>query len=373
MAFDVPFIRPIFPAAEDLAADVTEIVRSNWFTNFGPKEQRFRAGIADYLGSDLEVVTFNNATTALVASLSQLLKDEPPGGLVIVPSFTFAAGPQAIRWAGHHPLFIDIDESSLQPSLGAARAAWDRYGKKIVGVLLCNTFGIGGELIDEWETFAAERGVPLIIDSAAGFGSLYPDGTNVGTRGDCEIFSFHATKPFAIGEGGAVVTRDVRLAEVLRSFSNFGFEAADGAVRAGLNGKLQEINAAIGVRQLLTIDDVIRERRQVLQRYGEIFSYADAGEIVRNADKSSVCFAPVILRDAESRDPLLSGLRAAGIEARVYYAPPVHRHASFEHDLCTGRLELTEAVSTRILCLPVLQGMPESVFDRVVTLVDQHC
>jgi len=373
VVFDVPFIRPVFPSSEVLAADVTEIVQSNWFTNFGPKEQRFRTGVANYLGSDLEVVTFNNATTALVAALSQLLEARPAGGLVIVPSFTFAAGPQAIRWSGHHPLFIDIDEESLQPSLQAAHTAWDQYGTRIVGILLCNTFGIGSEDVDGWETFAADRDLPLIIDSAAGFGSVYPDGTSVGTRGDCEIFSFHATKPFAIGEGGAVATRDTGVAESLRSFSNFGFEGADGSVRAGLNGKLQEINAAIGLRQLLTIDDVVRERRQVLGRYADIFADADSGRIVRNAENSSVCFAPVLLNDSITRDPLLDGLRDSGIEARVYYGPPVHRHPTFKRDLRVGRLESTEVVSTRILCLPVFQGMAETVFQRVEALVDEHC
>lgn len=373
MGFDIPFIRPVFPSSEELAADVAKIVHSNWFTNFGPKEQQFRVGIADYLGGDLEVVTFTNATIALVASLSQLLESRAPGGLVIVPSFTFAAGPQAIRWAGHHPLFIDIDGESLQPSLQAAQAACDEHGPKIVGILLCNTFGIGGEAVRSWEELATRHGIPLIIDSAAGFGSMYPDGSRVGTRGDCEIFSFHATKPFAIGEGGAVVTRDGRIAEVLRSFSNFGFEGGDGAVRAGLNGKLQEINAAIGLRQLLTIDDVVRERRQVLERYARIFVAADAGSTVPFAENSSVCFAPVMLHDAASRNPLLDALRTAGIEARVYYAPPVHQHPTFADDLRVGRLEVTEAVSTRILCLPVFQGMPESTFQVVQALVEEHC
>lgn len=190
-------------------------------------------------------------------------------------------------------------------------------------------------------------------------------------RGDCEVFSFHATKPFAIGEGGAVVTRHAWAAQALRSFSNFGFEGEAGAVREGLNGKLQEINAVIGLRQLDTIDEVVRERRDVLRRYREVLEPTGRVAVVRNAANSSVCFAPVLIDRTEDRDGLLAGLREAGIEARTYYAPAVHRHPAFASAARIGELEITESVNGRILCLPVFQGMPSSAFDTVRTLAEK--
>lgn len=371
MSFEIPFIRPIFPNSTVLAADVAEIVDSNWFTNFGPKERQFRKEVAGYLGGAHEVVTFSNATIALVGALSVFLGDRAPAGYVIVPSFTFAAGPQAIRWVGRQPLFIDIDEESLQPSLHAAEQACEQFGDQIAGILFCNTFGIGADDVHLWEELAARHAIPLVIDSAAGFGSHYPDGEKVGLRGDCEVFSFHATKPFAIGEGGAVVTRHPWAAQSLHSFSNFGFEGDAGAVREGLNGKLQEINAVIGLRQLGTIDDVVRERRDVLRRYRDILEPTARVAVVRNAANSSVCFAPVLVDRVEDRDGLLADLRDAGIEARVYYGPPVHRHPAFAGATRIGELDATDSVSGRILCLPVFQGVPDSAFETVRILAQK--
>lgn len=364
MSFDVPFIRPVFPPAEVVAADVADIVESNWFTNFGPKERLFRQGLVDYLGSGTDVATFCNATLALVAALSVMLEGRPVGGFVIVPSFTFAAGPEAIRWVGREPLFIDIDEQSVQPSLPAARAALADHRGRVDAILFCNTFGIGAEEIGDWEALAAEEGIPLVVDSAAGFGSVYSDGSRVGTRGDCEVFSFHATKPFAIGEGGAVAARDARIAEACRSFSNFGF-GSGGAIRAGLNGKLQEINAAIGIRQLAGFDADLVERRLVLERYRAAFEPTGLGRLVPHARLSSVCFASILVDDERRRDALLADYRAEGIEARVYYAPPVHLQPAFASAPRASSLRVTESVSARMLALPAFQGMAEDTFDTI--------
>lgn len=365
MPFEIPFIRPVMPPPAEVAADVAAIIESNWFTNFGPFEQRFREGIASYLGADLHVATFANATIALTAALSVTLQGKP-AGLVLVPAFTFAAGPHAIRAAGHEPLFIDIDESTLQPSFARARESFAVFGDRISAILLCNTFGIGGA-VDEWERLALDAGVPLIIDSAAGFGSRYPDGTHVGGRGDCEVFSFHATKPFAIGEGGALVSRDSRLAARAREFSNFGFSGDGGAVAAGTNGKLQEINAAIGLRQLARFDSVVKARQSVLQEYRAVLDRTGAGQLVRNADRSAVCFASIVFVDGYMRDHVVAHLRSEGVEARTYYSPAVHRQPAFVDAPIAGDLEVTAMIEERIACLPVFENIPEAVFRALET------
>jgi len=129
---------------------------------------------------------------------------------VLLPSFTFAAGAEAILRSGFEPLFIDVDRKSWQPNIEQAEQILTE-SDDIAGILLCNVFGVGNTNITEWEKLASKFAKPLIIDSAAGFGSKYFDEEKVGTRGDCEIFSMHATKPFAIGEGGLVVSKNEKL------------------------------------------------------------------------------------------------------------------------------------------------------------------
>lgn len=366
MGFDVPFIRPVFPSAEVLSVDIAEIVGSNWFTNFGPKEEEFTRAIADYVGSGYSVVTFSNATVGLMAALTCLLGRGDGSQYVIAPSFTFAAGPEAIEWSGYKPLFVDIDASTVQPALADAIAAIDSPEFDIAAILLCNTFGIGNSQIAAWEQLARSAHIPLVIDSAAGFGSTYADGRRVGRAGDCEVFSFHATKPFAIGEGGAVVTRDPGLAIRLKEFTNFGFRDGKGAVALGLNGKLQEISAAIGLRQLAQFDRVLGARHDVLARYMK--ELALSGVVFpEQIENSSVCFASMLFPDGLARDNVRSNLLAKGVEARAYYSPPVHHQPHFESAARFGGLEVTEDVVSRILSVPVYQDMAE---EHIVLILD---
>ncbi len=374
--FDVPFIRPVFPPSGVIARDVTEIVDSNWFTNFGPKERLFAQRLAASVGEDMHSATFCNATVALVAALSVALGDPRPAAagderrLVLVPSFTFAAGPQSIQAVGREPLFIDIDEATLQPSLAAAAEAMVAHGDEVDGILLCNSFGVGNVHIGEWEALAERFGVPLVIDSAAGYGSRYPGAGAVGSRGTCEVFSFHATKPFAIGEGGAIISRDAALIEAARSFSNFGF-ANGGAVRWGLNGKLQEINAAIGLRQMERFAEALSARRAIQARYVDVFASLAGARTVAHAELSSVCFATLVLPDEAVRAAVVGEARAAGIEARVYYAPPVHLQPRFLQAARHGSLPHTVDISRRTVALPVFEGLPTHVFDTFRSIIDR--
>lgn len=368
MSFDVPFIKPVFPASGVIARDFDAIVESNWYTNFGPMERRFSAEIASTIGPDYRAVTFANATVGLIALVHSALGRGDGTEFVIVPSFTFAAGPEAVLWSGYRPLLIDIDPESLQPLLAAAREAFSSGEFAIAGILLCNTFGIGNAEVESWESLAAETGVPLLIDSAAGFGSEYSDGSPVGSRGLAEVFSFHATKPFAIGEGGAVVTRDNDLADRLAAFQNFGFRDRLGAADIGLNGKLQEINAAIGLRQLEAFNGAVSSRRDVVEQYRRALTNTSI-HFPHNIDRSSVCFASVLFGDPDARERARLALTAAGVEVRTYYSPVVHDQPFLRDAARIGSLPTTGSVSERILSLPVHQNMDPEHIERIVSTI----
>lgn len=370
MSFEVPFIRPVFPESRLIGYDFDRIVESNWYTNFGPMERKFSEAITDYIGEGFHAATFNNATSALLAVVQCVLGSGDGTRSIIVPSFTFAAGPAAIEWNGYRPLFIDIDVTTLQPLIADAEAALVSGRTDVAGILLCNTFGIGNAEINQWQQLARRFEVPLMVDSAAGFGSRYDDATRVGTAGVCEVFSFHATKPFAIGEGGAVVTRDADLAVRLREFQNFGFTPGIGATALGLNGKLQEINAAIGLRQLETFDDAVASRQVIARGYAERVDPAVFG-FPPGLFASSVCFASVLLPTHALREQVLSTLLDAGVEARVYYAPAVHAQPRFAAAERFSGLSGTESVVSRIIALPVHQNMTSAAMGRVVDALNR--
>lgn len=371
MSAEIPFIRPSFPAAEDLAADVKAISDANWYTNFGPMERQFSAVLAGYVGRGVTASTCSNGTIGLLAAVHAVLGQGDGSRFLLLPSFTFVATAQAAQWCGYRPLFCDLDPTTIQPSVEDAASLIEAHGQRVAGILVCNTFGVGNSQIGQWEALAESHGLPLLIDSAAGFGSDYVDGEPVGARGACEIFSFHATKPMGIGEGGAVLSRSPRIVEAVHEFQNFGFTDGRDSTHLGLNGKLSEFHAAVGLRQLESLDARIASRRRVLARYASALESLGL-DFQDNADRSSVCFAGAVCRSSDHKVAVLASLRANGVQARDYYNPPVHRQTHYAQNpeiWASSELAVTLDVCARIVSLPVHDFMPDADVDRVVLAI----
>lgn len=372
MLSEIPFIRPSAPSPDELADDFAEITNANWYTNFGPKERSFAQAVGAYLGEGLHVATFANGTLALLAALQVTFGFGNRDRYLLMPGFTFVASSQAAVWAGYRPWFVDIDPDTWQPSADSARAVLERSRDRIAGVLLANTFGVGNPRIGRWRELADEWELPMVIDSAAGFGSAYPDGERVGGQGDCEIFSFHATKPFMTGEGGALVSRDADRVERARRFQNYGF-ADGGCVEFGLNGKLNEISAAIGLRQLVGLDERLASRRDVFKRYCADLSGSGLS-FQPNVEASSVCFASARCDSPEHKSAVLAALQDNAIRAHDYYNPPQHRQPYFQANPELVRmtdLSVTEHLCSRIVSLPVHNYMAADDVARVIATVQE--
>ncbi|CAM3035047.1 DegT/DnrJ/EryC1/StrS family aminotransferase [Mycobacterium intermedium] len=368
---EIPFIRPSFPGPAELAEDFAEISRANWYTNFGPKERQFARAMGDYLGPDLHVATLANGTMALIAALHTTFGAGTRDRYLLMPSFTFVGVAQAALWTGYRPWFVDIDPNTWQPSAACARAVLERSRDQIAGIVLANVFGVGNPDIGVWEDLAAEWELPIVVDSAAAFGSSYGAGERVGGRGACEIFSLHATKPFAVGEGGALVSRDRRLVERAYNFQNFGFGRSGESAQLGMNGKLQEISAAIGLRQLVGLDQRLASRRKVLESYQAGLSGLGVRFQV-NAEASSLCFASVCCTSAAHKAAVLASLRRHAIQARDYYNPPQHRHSYFVNNaelVESTDLTVTDDICSRIVSLPVHDHMDARDIARVIAAV----
>jgi dTDP-4-amino-4,6-dideoxygalactose transaminase len=317
---------------------------------------------------DVKCVPVANATLGLMLGLRALVGPGRPGRReVLLPSFTFAATVNAVLWAGLQPVFVDVEERSWHLDPVALERALDARGSSVSAVLACSTFGVPPPLSHRrrWEEAARAADVSLLVDSAAGFGATGEDGEILGTQGDAEVFSFHATKPFAIGEGGLITTADEELANRLIRLANFGFE--DGLVHTdvGLNAKLPEWSAATALAVLDTYDEVLARRRAtaslMLDRLEEQGYQRQSGSI-----GAAWQFVPVLAPSAAVRAAALEVTRRAEIEIRTYFAVPLHRMPAFAGMPIEGELRCTEDLAERALSLPMANDLPSSHVDAIV-------
>jgi dTDP-4-amino-4,6-dideoxygalactose transaminase len=287
-----------------------------------------------------------------------------------VPSFTFVASVDAVVWAGFTPVFLDVDPEDWHVST-ASMARLADLGADLAGVLQCSTFGAAPSAARRrgLGEVAADLGVPVVVDSAAGFGSEDEDGRRLGDQGTAEVFSFHATKPFAIGEGGLVTSSSADVLQSVAQLSNFGFDR-ERAVRGpvGINAKMPELSAAVGLAVLATFDDVLAHRRAAAAWLRDELSASDVA-FQQGSATSTHQFVPIALSTPEARDRLLAAAGPAGIELRVYFEPPMHRLAPFANLPRVDELDATEHLSRRIVGLPMANDIGSGSLERIRDLV----
>ncbi len=250
----IRFIRPTIPPPDNWLPYVREAYESRWFSNGGPLANRFEKALLDKYGTrDREAVLLANCTDGLTAALLALgIK-----GNVAVPAFTFPATAHSVACAGCQPVLCDVSKQTWEFDPNALRRLLQR--ERIAAVMHVRTFGFCRD-ISEIEEVARQFGVPLIVDAAAALGGCDERGAYAGSRGVAEVFSLHATKVFAVGEGG-VVFASPDLAARIRAVANFGLCNND-VVLGGFNAKCSEFHAAVGLAVLECIDDYIEPPRR---------------------------------------------------------------------------------------------------------------
>jgi dTDP-4-amino-4,6-dideoxygalactose transaminase len=366
----IRFQCPELPSGTDIERHLAAAREVRWFSNSGPCHRLLTERLEDFLGGGTRLVLTANATVGLMLALRALVGEHTTQRLVVVPSFTFPATAQAIRWVGLEPLWVDVESSGWHLDPAELGDALEAHRGDVAAVLACSTFGTAPPLGQSaaWRELCARAGVPLIVDSAPGFGSRAEDGSHLGAQGAAEIFSFHATKPFAIGEGGAVATADPELADRLSAMTNFGFghEREIGEV-FGLNGKLSEIHCAIGLAILDRFDAVLAARRERAQRMRARLEPAGFG-FQAGARDSSWQFVPVLAPSADVRDAVLSASRKQAIEVRAYHTP-LDRMAAFSSHLAHGELSVTRHLARHALSLPLANDLSEHAIERILALL----
>ncbi len=361
----VPLVRPTVDVDAGLELAFTEILRSGMLTN-ARHVREFEEAAAAYLGVE-HAVAVSNCTTGLILVLRCL----DLVGDIAVPSFTFMASGHAIDWAGHgvrfadsHPRTWTLDPEAVAPLV-----------PEVAGVMAMHTFGSPCDA-DRLQELCDSRGIPLIFDAAHGFGSRYPDGSMVGSKGLAEVFSLSPTKTLSTGEGGLVATNDAALAAKLRTAREYGNPGDYDSRFIGLNGRMTEVSGLMGVHALKSLDRWLEVRRSLVERYrarlaglpglefqqlqpGAVSSYKDLGIRV-DGDRFGM-----------TRDELAERLGQENVSTRKYFSPALHRQTAYRGIPEGADLSVTEELAASMITLPLYSHMPADLVDEICDLVGE--
>ena len=360
----IPVTRPDLPPLEALMPYLEEIWRSRIVTNGGPFHAELERRLADYLGVE-HVALFSNATLALVTAMQALRIT----GEVITTPYSFVATAHALLWNGITPVFADIDPCTL--NLDPARAE-EAITPNTSAIMPVHVYGVPCD-VDAFQKLAERYNLKLIYDAAHAFGvQRLGQGKphSILGYGDLSIVSFHGTKVFNTFEGGAIICPDLRTKSHIDHLKNFGFVDETTVVAAGINGKMSEFNAALGLAQLQRIDSAIAERAHIDRLYREALRDVcgiKLHDLVVGGSTNHGYF-PVFI-GAEfplSRDEVYRRLREQGIMARRYFHPLITEFPMYRR-LASAQLPLRAArmASSTVICLPIFPGLELKDIHRI--------
>jgi dTDP-4-amino-4,6-dideoxygalactose transaminase len=351
---------------EVLLGRIGDMLDRRRLSNNGPLVQEFEKRICDFLGVK-HVVAMCNATVALeIASRALNLHGE-----VIVPSYTFIATAHALQWQEITPVFCDIDPSTHNIDPAKIERLITPRTTGIIGVHVWGR-GCDTEAIKE---IAAKHNLKVMYDASHGFGCSN-GGRMLGSFGECEVFSFHATKFLNCFEGGAVVTNNDELAEKMRLMRNFGFQGFDNVIYLGVNGKMSEVHAAMGLTNLEAVEEIIAINRRNYETYRE--GLADvAGISVIDYDPSERNNYQYVVIEVDpevcprNRDEIVEALHAENVIARKYFWPGCHKMEPYRSLQPNAGLLLpeTERIAARVIVLPTGQTVEVETVARVCRII----
>ncbi|NUQ17976.1 MAG: DegT/DnrJ/EryC1/StrS aminotransferase [Sphingomonas sp.] len=332
------------------------------YSNFGPLATELERRLAERLGIDAQgLVSVANATVGLAATLSEI--GRPGRNLCLLPSWTFCASAHAVLQSGLQPFFVDVDPLTWQLSPAALLALPAEVLDRAAAAMIVGAFGAPVNPL-AWDSFGARSGIPVVIDAAAGFDSVVA--STVPT-----VVSLHATKSLPAGEGGFVATADPELGRAIRQRINFGFAGSRTAEVAGMNGKLSEYTAAVGLASLDRWPASRGTWSRLRDGYDKRMRYARPVWFSGGTAQQAWVTATFVLAVPAPVTTIAEELKAAGIDTRRWWQAGCHREPAFEH---CGRTDLaaTECLAESALGLPFFPDLTEAHMDAVVAELVKH-
>lgn len=358
--------QPSLPPLEDYYEYLKSIWDTKWLTNQGEFHKEFEAKLAEYLGVNY-ISLFANGTLALICAL-QVLRVT---GEVITTPFSFVATTHALHWNNIKPVFCDISASS--PNLNP-----DKIEKNITpqtnAILPVHVYGLPCE-VERIQEIADTYGLKVIYDACHAFGVKKKE-VSITNFGDLSILSFHATKVFTTMEGGAIVCHDEKVKKRIDYLKNFGFAGETLVIAPGINAKMNEAQAALGLLQLKSIDHYIEKRKRVA------FCYREKLEGIKGLDfldyredvRYNYAYFPIFVDEERyglNRDVLYEWLKGHNIYSRRYFYPLISQFPTYRglDSASPENLPVAEKLTQQVICLPIYPELDFSTIDKICTLI----
>lgn len=355
--------QPFLPPLQDFIPYLEEIWTSKVLTNGGPFHQQLEKELCDYLGVE-HISLFTNGTIAMVTALRFL----GIAGEVITTPYSFVATSHSLLWNGIKPVFVDVQPDTLNIDPNKIEAA---ITPQTTAILAVHCYGHPCD-VDAIERIAHAHNLNVIYDAAHAFGVKCHCGS-VLNHGDLSVLSLHATKVFNTFEGGAIICPDLKTKVRIDQLKNFGHAGETNVVELGINGKMSEVNAALGLLQLKYIDRVIQMRKEIDNAYRKglagvkgVHCLGDTGEMVAN-----YAYFPILINSEYplDRDGLYEKMKENGVHSRRYFYPlisefPMYRGLPSSH---RDNLPVAIQAASQVLCLPIYPDLP---LERVGEICD---
>lgn len=370
---DLPLIAPEPPRLSEMGEALAAIEASGTFSNNGPQVRAFEAGVtAQLYGGHGDSLAVANATLGLMIAIREAAGGiVHPGRQALVPALTFAATAHAAEWAGLQPLVADIDAHDWTLSTAEEERLLREGDGRIAVIVPYAAFGSAIDL-DRYAWLRRQFDVGVVIDAASSLGTLDETGEGFGARAPfAVVHSMHATKTFAVAEGGLIHSGDAALVARLRAMANFGFEGGRSAAMPGINAKLPEVIAAMARAKLERIDEVADRRAAVEAAYREQLAGFDLQR--SHGRRRAMQFMPVLLPPglAGRRDQVAARLAAAGVGCGRYFSPHLGEQPWFRRTADCRPTPVADSVAARMLSLPITDAMtPADAAAAAQVLID---
>ena len=353
----IPVTKPFLPPQQVYQSYLDGIWKRNWLTNMGPLASDLELRLKETLKVN-HLLFVTNGTVALQIAIKALdLKGE-----IITTPFSFVATTSSIVWENCTPVFVDIDEASLNIDANKIEAA---ITENTSAILATHVYGNPCE-VEKIEEIAKKHNLKVIYDAAHAFG-VEVKGKSVFEYGDISTCSLHATKLYHSIEGGLLITKDPALLKKLAYMRNFGFDGPENFAELGINGKNSEFHAAMGLANLKYLDLNHKKRMELTERYDDKLRNLKARRPTwHSASKNNYAYYPILFESEELMLKCIDLLKLNEVFTRRYFYPSLSKSLSY---LSPRELPVTENIASRVLCLPLYYDLTLEEVDLICRLI----
>jgi dTDP-4-amino-4,6-dideoxygalactose transaminase len=360
--------QPDLPPLEEFLPYLEQIWASKHLTNGGPFHRKLEQSLCEYLGVQ-HLSLFTNATIALVTALQALRIT----GEVITTPYSFVATAHSLLWNGIKPVFVDIDPRTLNLDPRRIEAA---ITPQTTAIMPVHCYGQSCD-VDAIQKIADTYNLKIVYDAAHAFG-VRDGGGSLLRHGDMSVLSFHATKVFNTFEGGAIICPDAKTKLRVDQLKNFGYVDEVTVVAPGINGKMSEFNAALGLLQLQHVDQAIARRKEIDAAYREQLAGARGIRCLdmSGADVANYSYFPILVGPEYGlgRDGLYEKLKQRNIYPRRYFYPLIADFPMYRGLPSAQRANLPVAndAAEKVLCLPIFPQLQQAQIDEIAGIIREH-